>query len=86
MTGAILVRANISVDVTKEVGLKNVAWMSFMVRCVTAFGRERGFDDWPGPPAPAPADRTEELEDAQLLERDCFAFRRASWTNIRSPF
>ena len=34
-----------------------VAWMSFMVRYVTAFGRDRGGDDWPRPPAPAPVDR-----------------------------
>ena len=36
-----LIRADVSVDVAKEEGLKN-GWMSFMVRYVTAFGRERG--------------------------------------------
>ena len=65
-----------------------VAWMSFMVRCVTAFGRERGVDDRPGPPALAPVDRAED-EIGKTLSHwrgIASAFRRASWRDIRSSF
>ena len=82
-----LVRADVSVDVAKEKGLKNGCVDVVHGAVCHSLGRDRGGDDWPCPPLLLRKTAPKmELVDAQPSERDCFAFRRASCSDIRSSF